>query len=92
MEAVPPDIAIYVYFLDGTEYTNFPSGTTKEFSIKDVSHIDAVEPMFPAAGLYIETDNLLRESIGSRYDRYTIDDPTKNAYLRTYYSSGATER
>lgn len=86
MEAVPSDIAIHVYFLDGTEYSDFPPDTTKEFSIKDVSHIDAIHPSSPAIGLTIETDNLLQESIGSRSDRYTIDDPAKNAYLRTYYN------
>lgn len=85
MEAVKSDIAIYVYFLDGTKYSDFIQGDTKEFPIKDVSHIDAIQPRIPAIGLTIETDNLLRESIGTLSYRYTIEDPAKNAYLRTYY-------
>lgn len=87
MEAVPSDIAIHVYFLDGTRYSDFSQGDTKEFSIKDVSHIDAIQPRIPAIGLTIETDNLLRESIDATSYRYTIEDPAKNAYLRTYYDS-----
>ena len=86
MEAVPSDIAIHVYFLDGTKHSDFPQGTTKEFSIKDVSYIDAITPRFGAIGLAIETDNLLQESIDATSYRYTIDDRSNNAWLRTYYS------
>lgn len=85
-EAVESDIAVHVYFLDGTKYSDFIQGSTKEFSIKDVSHIDAIQGRTPAIGLTIETDNLLQEGIGVLSYRYTIEDPAKNAYLRTYYA------
>lgn len=88
MEAVESDIAVYVYFLDGTKYSDFIQGDTKEFSIKDVSHIDAIKARPPAGKLTIETDNLLQEGIGTLSYRYTIEDPAKNAYLRTYYDYG----
>lgn len=86
MEMVPSDIAVYVYLIDGTRRGNFAQGTIEEFPLDKVSFVRVVYPSTTAIGTTVEVDNLLvEEGAGSKIYQYIVIDPTKDAYLRTYY-------
>ena len=82
MDAVPSDIRVTVYFLDGTMYSDFQQGDIVEFPLDTVDYI-VVRKVWPyAPGIDYDYENLT-----SSDGKLTVIDYKKDAYLKTCYDT-----